>query len=161
MKNMKNKLFGMILFSALCSFSAQAATTVSILSKSGESSSYSVSETGKLYFEGDKLMITEKSGAKSVAVDVSTIRKVTFKSGSVGVEGQASDAIAFAAFPNPVKDVVFLAGVNGGENVSVYNANGALVGEYTYAEEGINLSSLPSGAYVISVSGKSVKISKL
>ena len=72
MKNMKNKLFGMILFSALCSFSAQAATTVSILSKSGESTSYSVSETGKLYFEGDKLMITEKSGAKSVAVDVST-----------------------------------------------------------------------------------------
>jgi len=158
---MKKKFFPAILLFAMCSFAVQAATTVSVLEKNGGLKSYQVEESGKMYFSGDGLMIQEKSGSQAVSVNVSNIKKITFSSVSVGVDGNAAEQIALFAFPNPVKDVVFLAGVKKGEKVSVFAANGSLVSEISYEEEGINLSSLPSGAYVLSVSGKSIKISKL
>ena len=158
---MRNKIIPAILLSALCSFTAQASTVVTIMDKSGSSKEYNIDESGKLYFSGDVLMINEKAGAKDVNVNVADIRKIMFKSSSVGVDGNAADAISLVAFPNPVKDVLFLAGVSKGEKVSVYAVNGSLVGEYSYSDEGINLSSLAAGSYMITVSGKSVKVNKL
>lgn len=158
---MRNKFIPAILLFALCSFSAQAATVVTIMDKSGSSKDYKIEESGKLYFTDNALMINEKAGAKDVNVKIADIRKIMFKAGSVGVDGNAADAISLFAFPNPVKDVLFLAGVDNGEKVSVFAVNGSLVGEYSYSDEGINLSSLPAGAYMITVSGKTVKITKL
>ncbi|MBR5696323.1 MAG: T9SS type A sorting domain-containing protein [Paludibacteraceae bacterium] len=158
---MRKKIFGTILFSAMCLFMAQAATVITIMDKNGGSKEYNVSDSGKLYFTDNALMINEQAGSKDVSVDISSIRKIMFKPGSVGVGANAADAIALVAFPNPAKDVLFLAGVDNGSKVSVYAANGALVKEYSYSDEGINVSSLPSGSYMITVSGKSVKFNKL
>lgn len=158
---MRNKIIPAILLSALCSFTAQAVTVVTIMDKSGSTKEYNIDDSGKLYFSGDALMINEKAGAKDVNVNIADIRKILFKSNSVGVDGNAAEAVSLVAFPNPVKDILFLAGVPAGEKVSVYAVNGSLVGEYSYSEEGINLSSLTTGSYMITVSDKSVKINKL
>lgn len=158
---MKNKLFSAILFLALCSFAAQASTPVTIIEKNGTENKYQIEESGKMYFSGNGLVIETKAGAPAITVNVANIRKVTFPKTSVGLDAKDSESISLFAFPNPVKDVVFLAGVKSGEKVAIYSANGSLVSEISYADEGIDLSSLPSGAYVISVVGKSVKISKL
>ena len=159
---MKTKFFsGLIFFVVASSSISYAATTVTVFDKEGAKQEYKVEESGKLYFSDNSLMIATKAGSNASSVNVADIRKITFASDLTGVENNAAQTIEFFAFPNPVKDVVFIAGVKTGEKVSVFNANGALVKEISYNEEGIDLSSLPTGAYVLSVAGKSAKINKL
>ena len=67
---MRNKIIPAILLSALCSFTAQAVTVVTIMDKSGSTKEYNIDDSGKLYFSGDALMINEKAGAKDVNVNV-------------------------------------------------------------------------------------------
>ncbi|MBO7607027.1 MAG: hypothetical protein J6T28_05355, partial [Paludibacteraceae bacterium] len=67
---MRNKFIPAILLFALCSFSAQAATVVTITDKSGSSKDYKIEESGKLYFSDNALMINEKAGAKDVNVQI-------------------------------------------------------------------------------------------
>ncbi len=153
-------LLGMAMGAMLCS-SLNAATTISVVDKTGSSKDYLVEESGKLYFSENDMLINEKSGSETIKVDISGIRKITFKASPTKVEDKASNTLEFTAFPNPVKDVLFLVGVNAGENVSIFAANGTLVKTATYSEEGLNLSTLPAGSYLISVSGKSVKINKI
>lgn len=153
-------LLGMMMGTLMCA-SLNAATTISVVNKSGSTNDYLVEESGKLSFSESDLLINQKSGSETIKVDISGIRKITFKATPTNVKENASGQLEFTAFPNPVKDVLFLVGVNAGETVSIYAANGSLVKSVAYSEEGLNLSSLPVGSYLVSVSGKSVKINKI
>lgn len=88
------------------------------------------------------------------------IRKVTFEKSTMGLDQNRADE-AIAAFPNPVKDRMFLSNVKEGAKLLVYNMQGTLVAEMNYSEMGVDMTSLAAGSYVISVNGVSIKVNKL
>lgn len=158
---MKKSFFPTLILAAfLGATSMQAATTVTIYMKDGSKSDLVIEETGKMLFNGDNLDIRRDATDKIESIAMSKIRKVTFASSTSAVKDNVAEATIFA-FPNPVKDRVFLSNVKVGEKVSIYSVQGALLAEMSYDEEGLDLSSLAAGSYVISVNGVSVKVNKL
>lgn len=158
---MKKSFFPTLILAAfLGATSMQAATTVTIYMKDGSKSDLVIEETGRMLFNGDNLDIRRDATDKIESIAMSKIRKVTFASSTSAVKDNVAETTIFA-FPNPVKDRVFLSNVKVGEKVSIYSVQGALLAEMSYDEEGLDLSSLAAGSYVISVNGVSVKVNKL
>ena len=61
---------------------------------------------------------------------------------------------SISIFPNPVKDILYLSGTKGGEEISIYSSNGQQVHSETLtgnSNQGINLSSLPKGIYHLQI----------
>ena len=61
---------------------------------------------------------------------------------------------SISIFPNPVKDILYLSGTKGGEEISIYSSNGQQVHSETLtgnSNQGINLSSLPKGIYQLQI----------
>ncbi len=158
---MKMKYCSTLTLAALaCAASLQAATTVSVWMKNGEKSEVVLTDDGKMLVDADMLAIQIAPGAKLTTFSMGDIRKVTFEKSAMGLDQNRADE-AIAAFPNPVKDRMFLSNVKEGAKLLVYNVQGTLVAEMNYSEMGVDLSSLAAGSYVISVNGVSIKVNKL
>ena len=65
-----------------------------------------------------------------------------------------------AAYPNPVADKLYLENITSGSTVSIYNQVGQLVLEVLNAQQGIDVSSLPAGLYVVKNQSSTLKIIK-
>lgn len=140
--------------------SLQAATVVSVYMKNGTKSDLQLQDNGKMTVAGDELGIQVEPTAKITVFPMADIRKVTFSSATTGVAQNAAEK-DIVVFPNPVQDRMFLSNVEKGAQLSIYNLQGVLVAEMTYSEEGVDVSSLPAGSYLLSVNGVSVKVNKL
>jgi hypothetical protein len=63
-------------------------------------------------------------------------------------------ASSISIYPNPVKDILYLSGIKGGEKISIYSSNGQQVysGSLTgNSNTGINLSIIPKGIYHLQI----------
>lgn len=63
-----------------------------------------------------------------------------------------------SVYPNPVKDLLFLAGdLSGFDSAKIFSVEGKLVKKIQLSEGSLNMGSLPSGNYMIEFSGKNQK----
>lgn len=158
---MKKKYSSILTLAAmLCAASLQAATNITVMMKDGTKSEFQLSEEGKMFFSDNNLCVQAAPTSKLTVYSIADIRKVTFDKSETGLTNNGAESDVFA-FPNPVKDRMFLSNVKEGSKLSIYNMQGALVAEMNYSEEGVDLSSLAAGSYVISVNGVSLKVNKL
>ena len=143
-------------------FQTYAQTEMTVKLYDGTEQIFSISETGKIYFSENNLMIEQEKG-NSASIELSTIRKLTFKSSPASVIEKTMENSGIIIYPNPARDYLRIVSIeNEKMNIKIFSFDGKLVwqGETTISGE-INVSHFPSGFYVIKVNEKTFKFCKL
>ncbi len=112
-----------------------------------------------LRFINSGLNVFLMSGINSV-YDLSQIKKITFKTISATSNlGAESD---LQVFPNPVRNILFLKNaVQLSGIITIYTVDGRKIFEKNYSQnEGLDVSSLSKGVYVLRLNNQALKFSK-
>lgn len=146
----------MLFLSGIILCSAQVNVEVQLISSGTQS--FSVSETGKIYFDNGFLMVDDGDNIP-FSFPLSDIRKILF-SGATSVETIESDHIRI--YPNPATSFLRISSdLNSDSRYQIFSIDGRLLmSGVCKQEETINISRLPKGLYLIKVDGKTLKISK-
>ena len=135
-------------------------TQMTIYLTNGEEKSYHMTESDRVYFENDEILVIEIiSNAKSDRYYLADIRKITCHE----IEGvsEASNS-SVHLIPNPVHDVVMLGNLDGQQNVSIYTIDGHLVKSIeAVGDQRIDISDLPIGLYLVKIGHQTLKMIKL
>lgn len=133
-------------------------TAITIHGDDGTASSFTLGETGAIYFSGD--MITVKDDAStSVTFDMDHILKVTF-SAVEGLEDVENQMVI--AYPNPANHSFRLRGIGDEpQMVTIYTLDGRCLFMDTCTEDSqISVSSWPKGFYIVKCGDCVTKICK-
>ena len=68
-------------------------------------------------------------------------------------------ASKLSLYPNPASDKFYVQGLNGG-NVQVYDANGRMIINTQYTQNGVDVNMLPKGVYVVKITDKNNSFSE-
>lgn len=152
----KKTIFSLLFLSGIILCSAQVNVEVQLISSGTQS--FSVSETGKIYFDNGFLMVDDGDNIP-FSFPLSDIRKVLF-SGTTSVEAIESDHIRI--YPNPATTFLRISSDrNSDSRYQIFSIDGRLLmSGVCKQEETINISRLPKGLYLIKVDDKTFKISK-
>ncbi len=152
----KKTIFCLLFLSGIILCSAQVNVEVQLISSGTQS--FSVSETGKIYFDNGFLMVDDGDNIP-FSFPLSDIRKILF-SGATSVETIESDHIRI--YPNPATTFLRISSdLNSDSRYQIFSIDGRLLmSGACKQEETINISRLPKGLYLIKVDGKTFKISK-
>lgn len=152
----KKTIFSLLFLSGIILCSAQVNVEVQLISSGTQS--FSVSETGKIYFDNGFLMVDDGDNIP-FSFPLSDIRKILF-SGATSVETIESDHIRI--YPNPATSFLRISSdLNSDSRYQIFSIDGRLLmSGVCKQEETINISRLPKGLYLIKVDGKTFKISK-
>lgn len=152
----KKTIFCLLFLSGIILCSAQVNVEVQLISSGTQS--FSVSETGKIYFDNGFLMVDDGDNIP-FSFPLSDIRKILF-SGATSVETIESDHIRI--YPNPATSFLRISSdLNSDSRYQIFSIDGRLLmSGVCKQEETINISRLPKGLYLIKVDGKTLKISK-
>lgn len=152
----KKTIFSLLFLSGIILCSAQVNVEVQLISSGTQS--FSVSETGKIYFDNGFLMVDDGDNIP-FSFPLSDIRKILF-SGATSVETIESDHIRI--YPNPATTFLRISSdLNSDSRYQIFSIDGRLLmSGACKQEETINISRLPKGLYLIKVDGKTFKISK-
>lgn len=152
----KKTIFCLLFLSGIILCSAQVNVEVQLISSGTQS--FSVSETGKIYFDNGFLMVDDGDNIP-FSFPLSDIRKILF-SGATSVETIESDHIRI--YPNPATSFLRISSdLNSDSRYQIFSIDGRLLmSGACKQEETINISRLPKGLYLIKVDGKTLKISK-
>lgn len=133
---------------------------VAIIGADGIISELTFPEINKIAVGDNQVTVYTVSGNET-SIEMSDIEKINIGVQVSGIKDLVSDG-SVAVWPTVVSDVLHVSGAAEGAEVSVYSLSGNLVKRGKSSEEVLNLdlSDLQSGAYVVNVSGKSVKIIK-
>ena len=152
----KKTILSLLLLTGIFLCSAQVTVEIQLISSGTQS--FSVSETGKIYFDNGYLMIDDGDNVP-FSFSISDIQKVLF-SGTTSVETIESDDIRI--YPNPATTFLRISSdsINDSQ-YQIYSIDGRLLmSGVCRREETINISKLPKGLYLIKVDGKTFKIRK-
>lgn len=153
-------IFGLL---SMITLPSVAQTKVILLYSDDTEETFQLSDTGKLYFSGANLMIDEANGTIT-SVSLTDIRKVNFKSLTESISDKASlSYTTMKLYPNPANEYIQIANLSESSvTVSIYNIMGKLLLKKQYsADEMLDVSSLPSGLYIIKINEQTLKFSKL
>ena len=135
-------------------------TVVSVLLKSGITENHTVTEDGKIYFDSDNFVIDTNGIADDAVYPIVNISKVLFAQ-YAGVSSLGTDEV-LAVYPNPAKEQIFISGASEEVNVEIYTAAGVKIFSVKREKnEPVDVSSLPSGVYMLKIGDKIIKFSKL
>ncbi len=139
-------------------FAQSTGVTVKLLDNSEQQ--FTLTNTGKFYFQNGMIMIDEGNGSVT-PIAVSTIRRITLQAGS-GIESFSTDA-SLLVYPNPTSDKLFFASEQVKTvEVAIYSMSGQLLMKsQTTTAESIDVSSLSKGIYIIKINEQTLKFSKL
>ena len=163
MRKISEKLKRVVpLFLLFVPLTLSAQGDITIFFKKGDTVSYNISEDGYLLFNKDTVKIKTSLSKQNDLFDVplSSVRSLKFYNPLGTVSDLIISSESFSAFPNPVISNLYFTNVNVGEMVQIFSLGGIFLGEFAYSDEGLNLSRFPSGIYVISIKGESIKIRK-
>ena len=149
----------MLIIGMVCSMAAQS-TQMVVTMNDGSVQTYSMMESGRVYFEDNTyLVIEEGTGKELVRIPMGDIRKITCEE-EVGLpENQATE---ISILPNPVHDVLMLHNLDGTQNVSIYAIDGRLMRTFEVSgNETIDISTLPVGLYLVRTQSSTLKMIKL
>lgn len=162
MRKISEKLKWVVpLFLLFVPLTLSAQGDITIFFKNGNTKSYNISEDGYLLFNKDAMKIkTSSQELNLMEVSLSSVRSIGFYTPFETGSNFIVSSEQFSAFPNPVISNLYFTNVNVGEMVQIFSLGGIFLGEFAYSDEGLNLSRFPSGIYVISIKGESIKIRK-
>jgi hypothetical protein len=149
----------MLTIGMACGMTAQS-TQMVVTMNDGSVQTYSMMESGRVYFEDNTyLVIEEGTGKELVRILMSDIRKITCEE-EVGLpENQAAEV---SILPNPVHDVMVLHNLDGTQTVSIYAIDGRLMRKFeTSGDEAIDVSTFPVGLYLVRTQSSTLKMIKL
>ena len=141
--------FSAILLLIIGIVTGRAQTTVEVQLQDGGVHSYEMGATGKLYFQNDYLFIDDGTNIPYSHL-VSNIEKMLF---SYEVSIEDIETADCKVYPNPASSFLKI-------NVNNTNIRMLMAGD-CHSDEGINVSTLPQGLYLLKVNGQTFKISKL
>ena len=147
----------------LGSQAASAQSTVSITKTNGTVSRYTVQSTGSITFAGDYVVIKESSSTSAQSIPMSAIRNMKFSDSSNGIEeALGSQQSTVSLYPNPAQNYCVVRSSDGEQmNVTVYSMTGAKMIDTTVENEGrIDITSLPTGVYMVKINNHTTKLVK-
>lgn len=156
----KNRLRNVLLSVGMMAGSLVASNAMNmvVMQSDGTLKTYSLTETGRVYFEGDVMKISSEEGATAASLPLENVKKVSF-SQSMAYDDVLGEAVK--VFPNPTTDVVYLADASEKDVVEIVSATGCLLGVQYYSEQkGISLEKYTNGLYFVRVNGVSFKVYK-
>lgn len=163
---MKSNLFHKVILLCLVSFSligVSKAQSNLILQFTDKTQVNPVLSTiSKITFTGDNLEMKYNDGMSNSYL-ISTVNKITFNTLS-GLNELSTQEDLISLYPNPAKDVIYLKNASENETkVSVFRLDGACLMsvQISIIGEGIDVSSLSKGIYVLKIGGKALKFTKL
>lgn len=149
----------MLTIGMVCGMMAQS-TQMVVTMNDGSVQTYSMMESGRIYFEDNTyLVIEEGTGKELVRIPMSDIRKITCEE-EVGLnENQAAE---ISILPNPVHDVLMFHNLDGKQTVSIYAIDGRLMRTFeASSDEAIDVSAFPVGLYLVRTQSSTLKMIKL
>ena len=163
---MKSNLFHKVILLCLVSFSligASKAQSNLILHFTDKTQvNPTLSSISKITFTSDNLEMKYNDGTTSSYL-ISAIKKITFNALS-GIKEVDVQENLISLYPNPSKDFIFLKNVTIDETiVSIFRLDGACIMsvQISNIDQGIDVSSLSKGVYVLKIGGKALKFTKL
>lgn len=165
MKLRSNLIKGVVyafLGSLAVGISANASNYVSIIKKDGTIKQFEIQEDGKLFFEGNDMVVSESASVAENKIGLAEIEKVLFKK-SDEVIGLADDLTteSISVFPNPTTNFVYISDTQDGSMVEIFSWNGMLLNVQKYSVgRGVSLKEYPTGLYTLRVDGRTFKIYK-
>lgn len=139
------------------------ADTVMIVStgdSGAETERIAVSDIGKVTFSEGLFTVFGEESAPMKKMDISKISRISFASAESSVKspGAASEV---RLRQNPVADLMSADGVPAGSRAALYDLSGRRMLEASpWAGEGIDVSHLPSGMYLLQVNSQTIKVIK-
>lgn len=149
----------MLTIGMVCGMTAQS-TQMVVTMNDGSVQTYSMMESGRIYFEDNTYLVIEEGTGKAVVrILMSDIRKITCEE-EVGLnENQAAE---ISIMPNPVHDVLMLHNLEGKQAVSIYAIDGRLMRTFEASgDEAIDVSAFPVGLYLVRTQSSTLKMIKL
>ena len=143
--------------------SANANNYVSIIKKDGTVKQFEIQEDGKLFFEGNDMVVSESASVAENKIDLAEIEKVLFNKKCDAGTGSADDLTteSISVFPNPTTDLVYISDTQDGSKVEIISWNGMLLNVQNYSVgRGVSLKEYPTGLYTLRVDGRTFKIYK-
>jgi|GEM_PF-4738299 len=141
--------------------SANANNYVSIIKKDGTIKQFEIQEDGKLFFEGNDMVVSESASVAENKIDLAEIEKVLFpKCAGTGLADDLTTE-SISVFPNPTTDLVYISDTQDGSKVEIISWNGMLLNVQNYSVgRGVSLKEYPTGLYTLRVDGRTFKIYK-
>lgn len=163
---MKSILFRKVILLCLASFSligvSKAQSNLILQFSDKTQANPMLSSISKITFTSDNLEMKYNDGTTNSYL-ISTVNKITFSTLS-GFNELDSQEDLISLYPNPSKDFIYLKNAPKNETkVSVFRLDGAclLSVQISNIGEGIDVSSLSKGIYVLKIGGKALKFTKL
>ena len=162
MRKISRKLKWLVpLFLLFVPLTLSAQGDITIFFKNGNTGSFNIFEDGYLLFNKDTMWIMTSIEQPDLGgVPLSSVRSIEFYTPLWTTSDLIISSESFSAFPNPVISNLYFTNVKEGEMVQIFSLGGIFLGEFAYSDEGLDLSRFPSGIYVISIKGESIKIRK-
>lgn len=163
-KIIKNAWLLLTLFLGVCSANAQLLTRMTV-QKSGATQSYTMYDSGKMYFSASLLVIDTLGDGNTVSVDLEQIDKLLFSTFELSSSGDVvivNDASALAVVPTLASEQITISGISADFKYQIIDFSGrVLLQGMAAAGEAIDISSLRKGVYLIKVNGSILKFSRL
>ncbi|NCC99319.1 MAG: T9SS type A sorting domain-containing protein [Bacteroidia bacterium] len=159
---MKKRIFlGILLFVSFLPIFCSENTTLTVLLKNNEEKSYSITNSGKIYFDDINLYIQQNQSDISSIIQLSLIRKILVTK-ETGLAENAEETNKYSIYPNPTQDYLYLSGIP--ENGCVFHII-SISGQIScikHISEGeiIDVRELNPGFYLLQVDGECFKFIK-
>lgn len=144
-----------LLLAILCGMQVMA-TQLVLVPRTGQERTNDIALIGKWVFEGEKLVLLDKSGQVLAAEETSAIRKIVFRDRQSAVENVADDVLV--VYPNPTQDVLCISGADAQTSLRVFSLSGQVLTTAQGAQ--INVSALPAGTYLLQIGTQVVRFIK-
>lgn len=138
-------------------------TQMTIIFNNGNETSYVLTESDRIYFENNETLVVEidiyNKDVRSDRFNLSDIRKIT----CTETENLTEEIYANVFLsPNPVHNAFMLCNLNDKETLRIYALDGRMVMSVeAYANQWIDISSLPIGLYLVKTEHQTYKMIKL
>lgn len=145
----------------ICTFPAIAQTEILMTYHDGTEQTFLIAETSRLYFLNANLVIDEGDESPQ-NIELASIRKITFPWSTMQISEPEQDEQPII-YPNPAQNFICVSNTSSGEMaVKIYSLSGKLIlSDSAYVGSEIDISTLPSGLYLVKLNNKTFKLSKL
>ena len=156
---MKKRILTAAAFALLFGFQMNA-TSLTVVPLSGEEQSTAIDEIASWQFQGDTVMVLYSKADHSVLYTkkLAEVRKVVFKETSTANEETKNNNSAYAVYPNPTQDELFVKGADEQTELRVIDLQGRVV--RSVKGSSVNVDNLSNGVYNLLVNGQVLRFIK-
>jgi hypothetical protein len=112
---------------------------------------------GKLMFDGDYMLLYDKSGNLLASEPIEEIRKIVFETPSNPTFVETVKTNPILVYPNPAQDVIFIHGIEA-QPLRVFNIEGKMIQEVNGNQ--VSVSHLSIGTYILQIGTQAVRFIK-